>query len=146
MGSYGRLGSQLRKIKKRRAIMDLRPIHFIEEPIQVFFDEPPLLEKKPVCPTSFTFRDDEYKIIELISEWRDYRRKGRMARNMQPQHSTVAESRGSWGVGVFYFRVKTDKKRIFDIYYDRLPQNVDKRKGGWFLYQELSTQNPHSTI
>jgi len=123
--------------------MELKPIHFIEESIQVSFIEPPLLEKKPICPSSFTFRDEVHQIIELISEWRDYQRKGRMARNMQPQHSSVAESRGSWGVGLFYFRVKTDKNRFFDIYYDRLPQSADKRKGGWFLYRELASESPN---
>jgi hypothetical protein len=118
--------------------MDLKPIHFIEEPIQVVFREPPLLEKKPICPSSFIFREEEFTITELLSEWHEYQRKGRMASNMQSQHAQVAKSRGSWGVGIFYFRVMTDKNRCFDIYYDRAPQNVDKRKGGWFLYRELS--------
>jgi hypothetical protein len=60
-----------------------------------------------------------------------------MARNMQPQHAATASRRGSWGVGQFHFRIRTDSGRIFDLYYDRAPVNVDKRKGEWFLFQEL---------
>jgi hypothetical protein len=61
-----------------------------------------------------------------------------MARNMTPEHAATAERRGSWGVGRFYFRVKTEAGNIFDLYYDRSPKNVDDRKGGWYLFRELS--------
>jgi hypothetical protein len=74
-----------------------------------------------------------------LSEWRDYQRRGRMARNMKPEHAAAAERRGSWGVGQFYFRVRTRNDKIFEIYYDRAPKDVDNRKGEWFLYRELST-------
>lgn len=83
--------------------MDAKPIRFISEPIQVHFDKPPALEKKPGVPDRFAWRGDTYRVVELLAEWVDYRRRGRMARNMQPQHAAVAERRGSWGVGKFYF-------------------------------------------
>jgi hypothetical protein len=75
-------------------------------------------------------------------EWHDYQRRGRMERNLQPQHAAIAKSRGSWGVGKFYFRVEVEEHRIFDLYYDRSPKDVDNRKGIWLIYQELkSTQD-----
>jgi hypothetical protein len=117
--------------------VDARPIRFITEPIEVHFDKPSMLEKKPEAPSGFTWREDTFRIVELLSEWVDYRRRGRMARNMQPQHASVAERRGSWGVGIFYFRVQTQDGRVFDLYYDRAPKGSDQRKGSWFLYQEL---------
>jgi len=117
--------------------MDLKPLRFIGEPIQVQFDRPPLLEKKPGCPDQFTWRGETYRISETLNEWRDYGRRGRMARNMQPEHAAVAERRGSWGVGRFYFRVRTGTDQVFDLYYDRSPKSADDRKGAWFLYREV---------
>lgn len=111
--------------------------HFIGEPIAVEFDRPPLLEKKPSCPQRFVWRGENYTVLEKVSEWQDYQRRGRMARNMQPAHAAVAEQRGSWGVGRFYFRVRVAGDRLFDIYYDRAPKDADRRKGAWFLYREV---------
>ena len=122
--------------------MDLQPLRFIGEPIGVEFDEPPLLEKKPPCPDRFTWRERLYRVTEMLGEWQDYRRRGRMARNMRPGHAAVAEQRGSWGVGRYYFRVRTDSGRIFDLYYDRAPQDAGRRKGAWFLYRELDLDSP----
>jgi hypothetical protein len=34
--------------------------------------------------------------------------------------------------------VRTSGGRIFDLYYDRAPKDVDQRKGGWFLDKELT--------
>jgi hypothetical protein len=116
---------------------EYRPIHFIEEPIEPIYKIPPVLEKKPACPDGFRWRNELFWIVTLAMEWRDYGRRGKYARNMQPQHAAVARTRGSWGVGKFYFRVVTDTKRIFDIYYDRSPKDVDERKGSWHVYQEL---------
>jgi hypothetical protein len=117
--------------------MGITPIQFINEVVRVSFEHPPLLEKKPPAPEFFIWRHRSFTIAEVLSEWVDFGRRGRMARNMQPQHAALAASRGSWGVGVFYFRVRTHEGRIFDIYYDRAPKDVDRRKGEWFLYQEL---------
>ncbi len=120
--------------------MKTKPLSFIGEAIQVHFDTPPTLEKRPGCPDSFEWRGGAYRIIEVISEWHDYRRRGRMALNMQPQHASVAEKRGSWGVGQDYFRVLTDSGRVFDIYFDRAPKDVDRRKGAWFIFREMQTE------
>ncbi len=60
-----------------------------------------------------------------------------MARNMRPAHAEAVSTRGSLNVGRFYFRVKVDSGRIFDIYYDRAMKNVDDRKGQWVIYREL---------
>ncbi len=111
--------------------------HFIAEPIEARFDRPPALEKKPGCPNAFVWRGETYGVAEVLREWHDYRRKGRMARNMQPQHAEVASSRGSWGVGRDYFRVRVESGPVFEIYYDRAPGSGDARKGAWFLYRQL---------
>ncbi len=116
---------------------EYKPLRFISEPVEVYFEQPPLLEKKPACPSGFTWRGEIFQILETIAEWQDYTRRGRMARNMRPTHAATAGQRGSWGVGLHYFRVQTDQNRVFDIYYDRAPKDADHRKGGWFLYQEV---------
>lgn len=118
--------------------MNFRPLRFIQEPIEVHFDTPPLLEKKPGCPDAFTWRGERFRVEVMLSEWHDYRRRGRMARNMQPQHAERAARTGSWGVGLDYFRVRTEGGRIFELYYDRAPQSASRRKGAWFLYRELA--------
>jgi hypothetical protein len=119
--------------------MDSKPLRFISEPVQVEFDEPPALEKKPGCPDAFIWSGKTYRIVETLSEWHDYARRGRMASNMSPAHAAVASRRGSWGVGRDFYRVRTDTGQVFDLYYDRAPKKVDDRKGAWFLYREMST-------
>lgn len=113
------------------------PAYFIGEPIEAVFDEPPALEKKPGCPNGFVWRGETYRVAELLAEWFDYTRRGRAARNMQPQHAAAAEKHGSWGVGRYYFRVRNADGRIFELYYDRAPKDSDRRKGAWFLVSEL---------
>lgn len=110
---------------------------FLSEPLEVEFDEAPLLEKKPGCPDRFTWGEESFEIVELLAEWHDYRRRGRMAQNMRPERLARAERTGSWGVGRDFYRVRTEGGRIFEIYYDRSPKDVDRRKGYWVLYQEL---------
>jgi hypothetical protein len=119
--------------------MTERPTRFINQPIEVHFDLPPALEKKPGCPDAFTWKETTYRVVNMLSEWIDYGRRGRMARNMRPEHATTARRRGSWGVGQFNFRVLTNSGQIFDLYYDRAPKSVDHRKGAWYLYQELES-------
>ena len=119
----------------------LEPIHFIDEQVEVAFDTPPLFEKTPPCPNGFTWREEKFRILEVLSEWRDYSRKGRKARNMRPEHAIVAAGRGSRGVGRFYFRVRSvgnDGERVFDLYYDRAPKDSSDRLGAWVLYRELA--------
>lgn len=117
--------------------MNWKSTRFIEEEIKAIFDQPPMLEKNPGCPDGFIWRDKAYRILEVISEWHDYKRSGRTARNMKPEHATRAEKRGSWGVGLNYFRVLTETGQVFDLYYDRAPRDVDRRKGEWHIYREL---------
>ena len=117
--------------------MDLKPEHFIAEPIEVEFGQKPALEKKPGCPDRFVWRAAVYVIVEKMQEWHDYQRRGRMARNMRDSHLTTATRRGSWGVGRDYYRVRTHTGQVFDLYYDRAPKSAGERKGAWFLYQEM---------
>jgi hypothetical protein len=113
-------------------------LRFIDEPIAVHFARPPVFEKRPPCPDEFIWRETAYRVIAVLSEWRDYGRRGRMAANMRPEHLELAAERGSWGVGRFYFRVRTDAGPIFDLYYDRAPKGAANRKGGWYLFRELT--------
>ena len=129
--------------------MDLTPIHFFDDPIVVTFNTPPVRQKSPPCPNGFTWEEQTYGVDEKLAEWVDFSRRGRMARNMSPAHSSTASGRGSLGVGRFYFRVRAsvrqpgdpdpDKKesRIFDLYYDREIKSTDDRLGHWYLYREL---------
>ena len=131
---------------------DLHSIHFYDAPIDVIFDAPPAREKTPDCPDGFIWEEKTYRVIETLSEWSDFTRRGKFARNMRPAHAAVASTRGSLNVGRFYFRVKAvfssgltagrTEEQIFDIYYDRAMKSVDNRKGQWFLYRELSPSTP----
>lgn len=116
--------------------MKTLPVRFIDEPIAVEFDVPPVREKTPCCPQRFTWRGQRYSIMSVLEEWVDYTRRGRAAGNMIPAHLATATRAGSWGVGRFYFRVSVDTGQIFELYYDRAPRDVDNRKGGWFLKGE----------
>jgi len=117
--------------------MALKPLQFIGQEIQVAFNKPPALEKKPPAPDQFQWEGETYLVESVLSEWQDFQRRGRMARNMRPENAAKARRRGSWGVGRFYFRLLTRGGRIFDLYYDRAPKNADDRLGAWFLYREL---------
>ena len=118
--------------------MELAPLRFIGQQIQAEFDREPTLAKKPGCPDRFVWQDRTYRIVEELSEWHDYSRRGRMAGNMRPERVARASQRGSWGVGRHYFRVRIDTGRVFDLYYDRAPKNAGDRKGAWFLYREMA--------
>lgn len=117
--------------------MRLEPVRFIGEQIEVSFDKPLILEKSPPCPDAFTWKGETFRIVELVSERRNYERRGRMGRNMRPTHAAVASTRGSRGVGKFHFRVRVEGDRIFDLYYDREVKNVDDKKGKWVLFREM---------
>ena len=116
------------------------PIRFISEPIEVTFDTPPAMRKKPGCPNAIIWQGEVFGIVELLAEWHDYTRRGTMASNMRAEHAEAAAQHGSWGVGRDYYRVRTDSDRIFDLYYDRAPRYSGDRLGGWFLYRELSAE------
>ena len=131
---------------------ELTPIHFYDDPIEALFDTPPTYEKTPPCPNGFIWEGETYRITQTLSEWSDFTRRGKYARNMRPAHAAVASTRGSLNVGRFYFRVRAVMSssftagqsggQIFDLYYDRAMKNVDERKGQWFLYRELSESTP----
>ena len=121
-------------------LAEIKPLRFIGESIQAQFDQPPMLEKKPGCPDQFVWREDTYRVVEILQEWHDYGRRGRMAHNMRPERAVMATRRGSWGVGRDYYRVRTQNGHVFELYYDRAPKK-DNRKGAWFLYQEMSVHN-----
>lgn len=110
---------------------------FIGEPITVEWENPPLLEKTPTCPDRIIWQGERYDVVLKLAEWRDFRRRGRMAKNMRPARLSRARQRGSWGVGRFYFHVVIADGRTLEIYYDRAVQDSDHRKGNWFLNQEL---------
>ena len=120
------------------AMTEPRAIHFLDQPIEVLFDAPPIREKTPDCPNGFIWEGKTYRVVELLSSWSDFARRGKMARNMRPAHAEVASSRGSLNVGRFFFRVRVDTEQIFDLYYDRAMKDLDNRKGQWFVYRELS--------
>ena len=116
--------------------------HFIGEAITVEFDQPAIMPKRPPCPDRIIWDGALFLVIELVSEWRDYGRRGRMANNMRPSRIALATKRGSWGVGRYYFQVWVhaegeEHRRLFEIYYDRAPKGLDQRQGSWFLKQEL---------
>src|SRR5262245_29952805 len=110
---------------------------FVGEAVEVEFDEPPALSKSPTCPQRIVWRAQTLPVVELLEEWRDFKRRGRMAANMQPEHASRAAGHGSWGVGRFFFRVRVEDGRVFDLYYDRAPQGSGERGGSWHLYREL---------
>ena len=86
--------------------MEFTPLHFLDQPIQIIFDTPPALEKAPDPPNGFIWEGKTYRVIEMLSAWTDFKRRGRMARNMQPEHAAAASSRGSLNVGRYYFRLR----------------------------------------
>jgi hypothetical protein len=110
---------------------------FVDEPIQVIFDRPSLFEKTPNCPTGIFWRNHTYQPLEMLSTWHDYRRRGAKQKNNQSDQVAQSSLKGSWGVGRFYFIVHTQDNRIFEIYFDRIPQNSADRKGNWFLLAEI---------
>jgi hypothetical protein len=113
--------------------------HFICERIDVLFDKPPLRQKTPICPDGFVWRGVTYRVTGKLSEWTDFTRRGRMARNMSTEHASAASKRGSLGVGRFYFRVGVDGGVVFELYYDRAVVSVDDRLGHWYLYREVDS-------
>lgn len=121
-----------------------RPTRFIDAEIRVGHAEPPALSKKPGPPDSFVWNNRTFPVLEVLSTWSRYERRGRMAANKQPAHLDTAERRGSWGVGRFYFRVRTPSG-VFDLYYDRAPQGAGDRTGHWILWRELQPASPGRT-
>jgi hypothetical protein len=111
---------------------------FIGEEVAVHFDQPPLINKKPDSPSGFSCRGESFQVTGLISRWTDYERRGRMRKNMRPEHLRIASKRGSWGAGRVYYRLQTECGRVFDLYYDRAPTSAGDRQGHWILWREMA--------
>ena len=118
------------------------PLRFIGEAIEVKFVKLDFPLKNPSAPDQFIWSDQVWEVTRVLSAWRDYGRRGKMARNMQPAHQRLAVQRGSWGVGRFYYRIQVQDGRVFDLYYDRAPGDATDRLGHWFLWREMQADNP----
>lgn len=137
-------------------MIDPSSSRFIGEPIAVEFDEPPLFRKRPHCPDRMTWRGETFALIEVVAQWVRFDRRGRAGDNMRPLDLLRATQRGSWGVGRYFFRARfrlaaaepdgpvlfegrfgLPEERLFELYYDRAPRDVDDRLGAWFLRREL---------
>ena len=116
------------------------PVRFLDQPVEVIFNSPPVHEKSPPCPDGFVWEKHTYRIVEVLSEWTDFARRGKSARNMRPSHAEAAASRGSLNVGRFFFRVRVDTGQVFDLTYDRAMKSVDDRKGLWLVYREMDAE------
>jgi len=127
-----------RRSPGEEAAFGLRSLHFLCEPIEVAHTRAPHWEKRPGCPARFAWREEWHTIDGTLHEWHDYRRRGKMARNMRPEHAATAERRGSWGVGRDHYIVRTTRGRLFELCYDRAPRGTQDRKGSWHLIQEFS--------
>lgn len=110
---------------------------FIGEPIEVGYLKEPVFSKSPDCPDFLIWRNERLRVAEMLSEWKDFSRRGRMQRNMSPAHLKRALVTGSRGSGRFFFRVRTEKDRIFDLYYDRAVKDAVEREGEWILFREF---------
>ncbi|MDH3628730.1 MAG: DUF6504 family protein [Acidobacteriota bacterium] len=115
-----------------------QPKRYIGREIEVSFDEAPALKKTPHCPDVLRLGKETLRVVEVLEEWSDFKRKGRFAENMRPEHRETAESRGSWGVGRIFFRVRVEDDRLFELYYSRAPKDAANRLGFWFLRCELT--------
>jgi len=113
------------------------PARFIDDEITVAFDRTPVRSKIPGPPSTFAWQGSSFRVKAVLGSWSEFERKGRMARNMAPAHLRSAARSGSWGVGRYYFRVRVEGDRVFDLYYDRAPESSGDRAGHWFLYREL---------
>lgn len=124
--------------------MDDQPAaRFIGEPVEVLYDRPPALEKRPGPPDGFVWKGRVYRVAAVLREWHDYRPRGKTAafylKERGSYRAKAVERRGTWGVGRDYYRVRTESGEVFDLYYDRAPQGPgpEKRKGGWYLFRQI---------
>lgn len=116
----------------------MKPLRFISEQVEAVHGERRGPEKRLGCPDSFVWRGEEHRVAELLKEWHDYTRRGKFQHNMRPWHAEAAASRGSWGVGRDYYLVRTDRDRLFELYYDRAPKGSKERAGRWILFREMA--------
>jgi hypothetical protein len=109
---------------------------FIGESIEPKFHGQPRFSKKAGCPSAFLWRGEEFTVAEMLSEWHDYGRRGRMELNQTPAHAQASLQRGSLGVGRDYYKIRAEGGRVFILYYDRAPRNAADRMGEWILLEE----------
>ncbi len=117
---------------------------FIGVLIEVAYDQPPAMEKRPGPPDSFVWEGRTWQVVAVLREWHDYRQRGKSqafyAKEQGSYRAKAAGRRGSWGVGRDYYRVRTDTGEVFDIYYDRTPEGPGGRKGNWFLFRQVTSE------
>lgn len=82
------------------------------------------------------WRGEKFEVEALLSEWKDFFRRGRLVRNMSETYLQHARMIGSFGSGRFFFRVRADSGRIFDLYYDRAFKDSADQTGRWVLFRE----------
>ena len=114
---------------------------FIGELIEVAYDRPPVLEKRPGPPDGFTWEGRSYRVAAVLREWHDYGLRGKdeafYIKEQGSYRARAARRRGTWGVGRDYYRVRTDTGEVFELYYDRSPRGPGGRKGSWVLFQQV---------
>jgi hypothetical protein len=117
------------------------PARFIGVSIEVTYDSPPELEKRPGPPDGFTWEGRAYRVADVLREWHDYRKRGKTetfyVKERGSFRAKAAGRHGSWGVGRDYFRLRTETGEVFDLYYDRSPHGPGGRKGSWFLFRQI---------
>jgi hypothetical protein len=118
----------------------LKPIHFINEEVNVLYEHEPIYKRTPTPPDGFVWKNERFNIKEILLEWKDFDRRGKNAHNMRPTNLLKAAKRGSRAVGRFYFRIMTDNDRIFQIYFDRSNWDSETQTGSWILHSEYAYQ------
>ena len=117
---------------------------FISEEIEVWFREEPALKKKTGVPAGFVWSGERFEVSQLLAEWHDFG-KAREAGDTRRTEVQLVRTRGSWGLGRDYYRVRTVSGREFDIYYDRRPKSREII-GVWVLWRELVDANGATPI
>jgi len=115
----------------------LPPLRVIGEPIEVHCDQPPLLTKTPPRPTEFVWQATAYRVTALLAEGHDYRRRGRQARHLRPEHlARAAATSGSAPSG------RPTPARFLSCISIAHPPDAGRRQGGWFLVSALADDEP----
>ncbi len=119
---------------------------FIGAAIQVIYDQPPALEKRPGAPDGFVWEGRTWRVTAVVKEWHDYALRGKSKtfyiKEQGSFRAKAADRQGTWGVGRDYYRVRTETGEVFDLYYDRAPGGPGGRKGNWFLFRQVLESYP----
>ncbi len=121
--------------------MSTETTRFIGAAIQVIYDQPPVLEKRPGAPDGFVWEGKTVRVLAVLKEWHDYGLRGKSlnfyVKEQGSYRAKAAGRKGTWGVGRDYYRVRADTGEVFDLYYDRAPGGPGGRKGNWVLFQQV---------